>query len=119
MRILPVTKEWPKLRNPSWPTFRLTRRDKDYYEGEVVQVVLHPRSKHRKVLGIAEIVKKEQKGIFALAFRYDLVSLDEAIEDGFENLQEMQYWFYKTHGDRVRREPLNKLTVVWKERFDE
>jgi hypothetical protein len=119
MRILPVTKEWPKLRYPSWPTFRFTRRDKDYYEGEIVQVVLHPRSPHRKVLGIAVIERKEVRRFPGTQLDAPRITEAEALEDGFVGVYDMQYWFYKTHGLRVRREPLNKLTVVWKERFDD
>jgi hypothetical protein len=119
MRILPVTKEWPKLRNPSWPTFRFTRRDKDYYEGEIVQVVLHPRSKHRKVLGIAKIVEKEQVHFPGTKLPGRPITTQETFDDGFFGLADMEMWFLETHGLRVRREPLNKLTVVWKERFDD
>jgi hypothetical protein len=113
VRILPVTKEWEKLNNPSWPTFRLTRRDKDYYEGEVVQVVLHPRSKNRKVLGIARIEKKEKRRFPFLISGAQKITEEEAREDGFEGIYEMMTWFFKVHGLRARRETLNKLTLEW------
>ena len=125
MRILPVTEKWPKLKNPSWTTFRLQRRDKDWQVGEVVQVVLHHRSKQREVLGVARIIGKEPRRLLGrLAYKGDkdtrlqrvrgvkFVSAKEAHEDGFKALFLMRYWFYKTHGGRIY-EPLNKLTVEW------
>ena len=113
MRILGVTEKWGKLKNPSWPTFRLPRRDTDWWVGEVVQVVYKPRSKKREVLGVAKIVEKTPKHFWGPSVRGNIIHVNEAIEDGFKNLQEMQAWFLKTHGSRVRQEPLNKLTVEW------
>ena len=116
MRILGVTERWPKLQESQWPTFRLRRRDKDWQLGEVVWVVYKPRSKQREVLGIAKIVEKTPKRFWGPSVRGNIIHIDEAIEDGFKNLQEMRAWFLKTHGSRVDTEPLNKLTVEWTER---
>ncbi len=107
MRILGVAEKWPKLKKPLWTTFRLCRRDRDWQVGEVVQVVYRPRSKQREVLGVARILEKTPKHI---------ITKDEATEDGFENTQEMRAWILKTHGDRIKTEPLNKLTLAWQER---
>lgn len=119
MRILGVTMRWGKLKDPRFTTFRLPRRDKDWQEGEVVQVVYKPRTKEREVLGIATIVKKEFKRYFNTQKLGTEITTQEAIEDGFIGVGDMILWMLKTHGSRVRHEPLNKLTVEWKERYDE
>lgn len=125
MRILPVSQEWPKLHlelpteaRPWWTTFRLRRQDKDWELGEVVQVVLHPRSKQRKILGIAKIINKEPRYLCPLSYQENTLSLAEAIEDGFQNLPEMKLWMIKAHGHRIEAEPLNKLTLEWIEQYD-
>jgi hypothetical protein len=113
VRILSVMEKWPKLKNPRWPTFRLQRRDKDWQVGEFVQVVYRTRSKQREVLGIARIVKKEIKHFGGPFLIGTAITEEEAIEDGFSGAVEMANWMLKTHGDRVRREILNKLTIAW------
>lgn len=113
MRILGITEKWPKLQQPIWTTFRLRRRDKDWQEGEVVQVVYKPRSKGREVLGIARIAKKEQRWLWGNFVGDTPFLTREAVEDGFQNLAEMKAWMLKAHGDRVEKEPLNKLTLAW------
>lgn len=120
MRILGVSEKWPKLHlekpvneRPRFITFRLERRDRDWGKGEVVQVVYRPRSKAREVLGVAMIVEKEPKRFWEPGVRGNIIHVDEAAEDGFKNLREMRAWFLRTHGARVRKEPLNKLTVGW------
>lgn len=113
MRILGVTEYWPKLKKPRWSTFRLERRDWPWEVGEVVQVVYKTRSKEREVLGVAKIVEKEPKRFFEGQPGGAEITTQEAIEDGFISVGDMMLWMLKAHGSRVRREPLNKLTVEW------
>jgi hypothetical protein len=113
MRILPITQKWPKLKKPRWTTFRLRRRDRDWEVGEIVQVVLHPRSKGRVVLGIAKIVSKELRHFWCSSSEGELIGVNEAMEDGFDNILAMRLWMIKVHGRRAETEPLNKLTLEW------
>jgi len=113
MRILPVIQKWPKLKKPQWTTFRLSRRDKDWQVGEVVQVVYRQRTPQREVLGVAEIVAKAPRGFRLTSGANSLIAEREAREDGFNNTEEMEHWMLKAHGSRVRTEPLNKLTLRW------
>src|SRR3990167_7006726 len=58
MKILGVNERWPKLKQEVFTTFRFG----DWFKvGERVQVVLHPRSKRREVLCIADIIGKEPR----------------------------------------------------------
>jgi hypothetical protein len=116
MRILGVTEKWAKIEKPFWTTFRLRRRDKDWQEGEAVQVVYKPRSKQREVLGTAKIIVKELRHFPWTVSEGETITYYEAREDGFENVGTMLYWMLKAHGDRVRKEPLNRLTICWMER---
>ncbi|MBA7701823.1 hypothetical protein ES703_110570 [subsurface metagenome] len=122
MRILGFsTKDWinyhtgkPKLKQPVFTTFRLRRRDKDWQTGELVQVVFKPRSKNREPLGIAEIVKKEQRCLLCSSVRHcRRVVTSEAEQDGFSSLSDMETWLLKAHGSQVLEEPINKLLVRW------
>jgi len=120
MRILGFVKHWPKLNRDKFTTFRYPRRDKDWYIGEKVQVVIKPRSKDKVWLGVAEIIAKEKRnvgwirmnGIRNLAF-------EEAIDDGFRSRSHMTGWLYNLYGDRILVEPMNKLILAWKERSDD
>lgn len=107
MRILGVTEHWPKLEQPSWTTFRVPRKDKDWQLGETVQVVFKPRSKQREVLGIAEIVGKG-------TISFIQVSEVEAMEDGFANLFWMWLWLKEAHRGIKMTDTINKLTLKWK-----
>ena len=111
MRILGFSKEWDKLKQDEFTTFRFSRRDRDWEVGEVVQVVYKPRSKEREVLGVVEIVSKEAR-CFAVGTRH-CTTREEAIEDGFSGFQEMRKWLLQTHGKRVDEEWMNKLTLRW------
>jgi len=117
MRILGFSKEWNKLKDDTFTTFRFARKDKDWDIGEKVQIVLNPRSKYRQLLGVAEIINKEPRWI---AYREEktrhgiaLVSRDEAIADGFKNRAEMNAWMRDKYGERYQNEPMNKLTLRW------
>ena len=109
MRILGFSQKWQKLSNPEFSTFRFPRRDRDWQEGEVVQIVYKPRSRNRKVLGIAQIMSKECREMYMFTIHRD----SEAINDGFSSWHEMLIWINETHGDRWKYEPMNKLTLRW------
>ncbi|MBA7570098.1 hypothetical protein ES708_11845 [subsurface metagenome] len=113
MRILGVTEHWPKLLELEFTTFRMRRRDRDWQVGEEVQVVYKPRSKEREVLGVAKIVEKEPKSFKLRDPEGNYINEQDAREDGFEGLAEMEAWFYRTHGMRAFKEPINKLTLRW------
>lgn len=103
MRVLGFCKEWDKLKKPIHTTFRYPRKDfdrgRDWAVGETVQEVYKPRSKERKFLQIATIIKKEPKTV-------QNITEDEAHEDGFDSQAEM-WRFLKLHGLEV----INKLTL--------
>lgn len=109
MRILGFSKKWGKLRYEKFTTFRFPRKDKDWFVGEVVQVVFNPRRKggggH---MGTAEIVGKELRDLFRVG-----LSDTEIINDGFRDKYEMGEWLDKTYGRRWLDEPMNKLTLRW------
>ena len=115
MRILGFSVDWPKLRQQRFTTFRFSRRDRDWEKGEVVQVVLHPRSKGRQLLGTAEIVSKEPRMLVEPGWTLS-ISEEEAVADGFLNYADMLLWMGKQHGNRVFQEPINKLTLKWRGR---
>lgn len=106
MRILGFSKKWDKLQQPQFTTFRLSRRDRDWEEGEVIQVVYKPRSKNREILGSAEIVNKESRRLHQLTH-------SETVEDGFKGILNMSEWLLEAHGKRLFDEGLNKLTLRW------
>lgn len=119
MRILGVTQKWGKLKQPRWTTFRLRRRDRDWGVGEVVQVVYKTRSKQRQALGIARITKIELRRFLLTTSREgSLIIALEATEDGFTGVVAMERWMVEAHGDRIRKEPINKLILRWIERYD-
>ena len=104
-----------KLCNPEFTTFRLTRKDRDWGLGEVVQVVFKPRSKERKVLGEAVIIKVDPKEHFGL---YENRITDvEARADGFNKGYELESFLFYRPGDRDRK-TANKLTLKWNYWFE-
>ena len=104
MRIISFTEHWSKLSNREFTTFRFPRKDKDWYVGEKIQVYYKSRSPKRERLGIAEIIQKVQK----------YASNDEeAREDGFNDLRDMENWMIKTYGEAKTWQPMNKLTLRW------
>ena len=107
MRILGFSKKWGKLGLSEFTTFRLPRKDADWFEEEVVQIVYKPRSKEREKLGIAKIIDKESRIISSIT------SL-EAIADGFsEGRVEMWRWLLETHKGITLETPIDKLTLRW------
>jgi len=108
MRVLGFSKKWSKLYQPDFTTFRYARKDRDWEIEEKVQIVYHPRSKDREVLGFAEIVKKECGKITDYGFVTDAV----AKEDGFADRQSMLVWFQETYTqEQICSKPMNKLTL--------
>jgi len=116
MRILGMSQMWPKLDNPSFTSFRFARRDRDWAVGEMVSVVFRPRSKDRRVLGMAEIVGKVAR-CMAPHIGCDLPFLTdaEAQYDGFESSAKMQQWLVSIYGGHSSAH-MNKLTLKWRER---
>jgi hypothetical protein len=104
MRILSYTQRWDKLKKPIHTTFRYPRKDKDWYEGEIVQEVYKTRSPNREVLQKAKIIKKEPKQLV------DIIH-EEAIADGFINLYAMFEYLQKAHKGKDIHKPINKLTI--------
>ena len=119
MRILGFSQKWDKLEKPAFTTFRLSRRDRDWQVGEVVQVVYKPRAKKREVLGIAKVIKKEpRRARRASEGEYPVISNEEAKRDGFKDACDMWEWLLRTHGlRRLLLEPINKLTLGWTQRW--
>ena len=135
MRILGFSEKWDKLKQNTFTTFRFNRRDVDWQLGEAVQVVYKPRSKERKILGIAKITSKErrwvgwattlvnwinsQRDILPGRGGWGTVSHKEAVEDGFEGVLDMINWMTKAHKDRNNQELMNKLTLRWVKRSNQ
>ena len=106
MRIISFSKKWPKLQQPEFTTFRYTRKDKDWYAYEVVQVYYKNRSPQRERLGIAKIKDKEPKLLADITH-------EEAVGEGCVNLYAMFEWLEKNHNGRDMFQPINKLTLRW------
>ena len=137
MRILGFSKKWDKL-NKQWferdrhtfTTFRFPRRDKDWEIEELVQIVYKPRSKEREPLGIARIIRKQEKDLRKKYYGFgdickdaDVITPSEAYEDGFVamhgggNIEEMLDYLRgsSTYEQFYRVGRVNKLTLYWLE----
>jgi len=113
MRILGFQKKWAKLGELEFTTFRFPRADKDWWLGELVQVVVKPRSKQREPVCIAQIVS-----ITPIDIRH--ISEVMAIKDGFASRAEMLSWLEKTYHNQYRwlwKNPMNRLTLRRTERL--
>lgn len=129
MRELGFSKLWPKLAQPSFTTFRFTRRDRDWAVGEPVTVVFKPRSRNdRSVLGQAVITAKVQRRIWRKLWLppgtklpdidlldFEPISEQEAQADGFSTRTDMIRWVSAIYGPRITEEPMNKLTLAWQQ----
>lgn len=109
MRIMGFSKKWDKLYQPVFTTFRLPRKDKDWSIGEHVQIVYHPRSKDREILGEAVIVNVEARSFFPVMTHR--ITNDEAVADGFDNTITMLTWLEKAHGHFSPSTVFNKITL--------
>lgn len=118
MRILGFSELWPKLKQPTFTTFRFPRRDADWQVGETVKIVYQPRRKGGgDVLGIAEIMKKEARDAYGNKPSCDWLCQEEAQADGFFGLVDMLSWLMDTYGQRrIKEDVLNKLTLRWEKR---
>ena len=108
MRILSLSKKWDKLNQPEFTTFRFPRKDRDWDVGEEVQVFFKNRSPQREKLGEAVIIAKENR-------KYGANTDTEAQVDGFSDLRDMERWMIKTYGEARTFEPMNKLTLSWRD----
>ena len=116
MRIISFTEYWvnlvlnvPKLETDQFSTWRFTRRDKDYFVGEKLQVWFRQRSPKRKFLFNAEVVSKTPRQLFDKNETLN-ISWAEAKVDGFESPEIMFHFLVKAHGEqRVKTEPINIL----------
>ena len=127
MRILGFSKKWGKLNQDVFTTFRFPRKDRDWEVEELVQVVYKPRSKERRILGIARIIRKEPKNLNK-NFNYyspntlDTITPQEAEDDGFTGMhgggdtKKMRQYFVDTYGYSKCKEAINKITLYWVER---
>ena len=135
MRIMGFSKKWTKLSKQwfnrdfhTFTTFRYPRRDRDWEIEEVVQVVFRTRFPDREPLGIARIIRKEEKNLDKTWNYYpfpsfqntpDMIDSSEAEEDGFTGSHgwgdvKAMIQFIRDYG----REPIvNKLTLYWIEKF--
>ena len=139
MRILGFSKKWDKL-NKQWferdrhtfTTFRFPRKDRDWDVEELVQVVYKPRSKEREALGVARIIRKEEKNI-GKNWNYcpfpsrpntpDMITPDDAKEDGFTGMHgggDIKKLFDYLRGSSTYEQfyrvgKVNKLTLYWLE----
>lgn len=137
MRILGFSKKWGKL-NKQWfepnlqtfTTFRFPRKDRDWDIEEQVQVVYKPRSKDRESLGIARIIRKQEKDVKKNWSYYprpsspntlDMITPEEAKEDGFTSMHgggdiKKMLDFLRnssTYEQFYREGRVNKLTLYW------
>jgi hypothetical protein len=115
VRIISFSTLWPKLLKPDFTTFRYRRKDTDWYQGERVQVFLKNRSPKRKRLGEAVIVFKEPVkfgGNRHITPKCRPICEEEAIEDGFQGIEDMMKYMMKQYGRRFYP-AMNKLTLKW------
>jgi len=131
MRILGFSKKWGKLNNDIlFTTFRFPRKDKDWQVDELVQVVYKPRSKNREHLGVARIIRKQEKDLSKRWSYYpspsqpntpDMITHKEAADDGFTgmhgggDLKKMLDFLREssTFEQYYRVSKVNKLTLYW------
>lgn len=102
----------PKLSEDEFTTFRFPRKDKDWEVGEVVQIVLKPRTKERIPLGEALIVSKEPRSDSLATGFCD----GEAQRDGFHSAIELIDFL--TKGKPSCGLHPNRLTLRWTRRYD-
>ena len=110
----------PKLEEDEFTTFRVPRKDADWEEKELVQVVLHPRSPERNILGTARIIHKEPKFFFFMPhglFEGRVINDGDAKRDGFPSSHEMYVVMVKMHGEEAMEGQINKLTLTWVKKF--
>lgn len=121
MRILGFSKKWAKLhlelpveQRPPFTIFRFPRKDapkgRDWHLQEQVQIVYHPRSKERVVLGIAEFTEQKESGFTPESIP---PSDQEAVADGFRSSIDMTNWMYSQYKSRIYWQLMYKWTLKW------
>ena len=109
MRVMGFTKKWDKLKDLEFNTFRMKRKDKDWTIGERVQIVYHPRSKDREILGEAEIINIEPRSFYP--YTSCQITNAEARADGFKDVEDMKTWLIQAHGNFPIGTIFNKITL--------
>ena len=112
MRIMSFARRWEKLDRKLFTTFRYTRKDRDWKVGERVQIFIQNRSPHRVFLGIAEIISHVPRTLDSGNHQLGIVTHNEAIADGFNNLPEMES-FMRAYYGRDFNPVFNKITLKW------
>lgn len=112
MRILSFSHEWVdytvnriKWENDFFTTWRFPRRDKDWQVNETVQVWFKSRSPNRRFLCQAQILAKTTRHVD----EPDCITYLDALHDGFKSQEAMYDYLEKTHGERLKKETINKL----------
>lgn len=127
MRILGFCKDWDKLKQPEFTTFRFEHRGKPHVIGEQFQIKIKPRSKGGGIFkGIAKLRMKEPRAMakYGDLTGCQLVTNDEALVDGFEDKWDkhafkrayfgMWEFLWDCYGwERLHKEPMNKMTLRW------
>ncbi|MFA5152108.1 MAG: hypothetical protein WC554_06100 [Clostridia bacterium] len=101
-----------KLTSLSFTTFRLPRLDKDWYVGEILEVVLQPIGKKKFPLGQAEVIFLEPKDHFQYGDKG--ISDEEALKDGFRDSWELRKKIFWTRRHGKKPQVAYKLTLEWK-----
>ena len=130
MRILGFSKKWDKLNQDMFTTFRFPRKDRDWGVEELVQVVYKPRTKGREPLGIARIMRKQEKDVNKTWSYYprpsfpntpDMITPLEAKSDGFDaihgggDIEKLRDFLRasSSYEQFYRIGKVNKLTLYW------
>lgn len=103
-----ITGQDSKMLQPEFTTWRWPRKDKDWQEGERIQVVVRPRFPHRLILGEATIIEVESKADY-------LITDNDARADGFPGRHDLAMYLMRerhSRGISFTTEP-NKITLRW------
>lgn len=112
--------------------FKMPRNDNDWQIEELVKIVSRPKPKERKVLGIARIIRINEKHV-AKKYHYflagfsrnedntpDVITPEEAREQGFiglhggGDLDKFKHYLYKKYGFPYSYGyVINKITLYW------
>lgn len=122
MRVLSFQQAWPKLNDTRFTTFRFARKGKDWKQGELVNIVVKSGEAPGVELGIAKISIKATFRAFPgdapyVPFLPQVITPAEAISDGFPTLRDMYDYFVDRYGKRLLEEPLNKLVLMYVQRY--
>ena len=107
----------PKMASDSFTTFRFPRKDRDWEVGEVIQIVMNPRTKKRIPLGEAMIVTKEPRSL--IGGKAHSITNDEARLDGFRLATELVDFLLKGKPIQYWASHPNRLTLRWLKRYEQ